>query len=194
MRNGSGAVPGPAAAGGPVQFKEQDLVVEPEPEDDDGEVGGEVQRIMAEYQARIAAEGEYDEAELPGSLVDELEAGQGEDRRTFAAFQARTARAPEQGIRYSSQEGALPLWPSPRAQPEPQDIPPCPHCCQQRRFEFQVMPQLLNFLDLDAEDPTAPDWGTIVVYTCPSSCSAQGEEGEGWLSAYLEEFVWVQPS
>ena len=41
-------------------------------------------RIMAEYQARIAAEGEYDDTELPGSLVDELEAGQGEDRRTFA--------------------------------------------------------------------------------------------------------------
>lgn len=31
-------------------------------------------------------------------------------------------------------------------------------------FEFQVMPQLLNHLGLDAEDPAALDFGTIAVY------------------------------
>ena len=50
----------------------------------------------------------------------------------------------------------------------------------------QVMPQLLNFLGLDTEDKHAPDWGTIVVYSCAASCNAP--------SSYTEEYVWVQPS
>jgi hypothetical protein len=33
-----------------------------------------------------------------------------------------------------------------------------------RRFEFQAMPQLLNYLDIDADDASALDFGTIAVY------------------------------
>lgn len=36
--------------------------------------------------------------------------------------------------------------------------------------------------------------GTIAVYSCPSSCSAAPVEGPAGHSAYVEEFVWVQPS
>jgi hypothetical protein len=54
------------------------------------------------------------------------------------AFQARTALAPEQGLRYCFQPGAAPLWPSASHVPSAADIPPCPHCGAQRRFEFQV--------------------------------------------------------
>ncbi|KIZ05218.1 Programmed cell death protein 2 [Monoraphidium neglectum] len=106
-------------------------------------------------------------------------------------FQARCARAPEQCLRYCFQAGAAPLWPSRSRRPKAGDIPPCPHCGRARQFEFQVMPQLVSFLGEDDEDPQAPDWGTIAVYTCPASC-AVGVQGGG--SAYTEEFVWVQPS
>lgn len=56
------------------------------------------------------------------------------------------------------------------------------------------MPQLLNELNQDELSPSALDWSTLVVYTCPSSCTqgtaaALREHG----SAYVEEFVWVQP-
>lgn len=60
------------------------------------------------------------------------------------------------------------------------------------------MPQLLNNLDVDAADPRAPDWGTVAVYSCAASCDGsvvedQERETVGG-SAYLEEYVWVQPS
>jgi hypothetical protein len=57
---------------------------------------------------------------------------------TLQAFQARTARAPEQVLRYCFQPGAAPLWPSHTHRPEPGDIPLCTHCGAQRQFEFQV--------------------------------------------------------
>jgi hypothetical protein len=36
--------------------------------------------------------------------------------------------------------------------------------------------------------------GTIVVYSCPRSCSARPAEGPEGFSTYVEEYVWVQPS
>lgn len=51
---------------------------------------------------------------------------------------------------------------------------------------LQVMPQLINYLGVDASSNTAPDWGTIAVYSCPASCQTP--------AAYAEEFVWVQAS
>jgi hypothetical protein len=41
-------------------------------------------RLLSNYQSRIAAEGEYDEGELPGDLVDELEAAAGPAQTAFA--------------------------------------------------------------------------------------------------------------
>ena len=74
----------------------------------------------------------------------------------------------------------------------------------------QVMPQLLSYLGVDEDDPSAPDWGTIAVYSCAASCGGGGGGGGGATSvggdgdgcgnggggddsAYAEEFVWVQP-
>ena len=48
----------------------------------------------------------------------------------------------------------------------------------------QVMPQLLNFLNISPDDEHAPDWGTIAVYSCAASCHTA--------VAYTEEHVWVQ--
>jgi pre-rRNA-processing protein TSR4 len=64
------------------------------------------------------------------------------------------------------------------------------------------MPQLLSYLGVDEDDPSAPDWGTIAVYSCAASCDPAGgggggggggEREGGGDSAYAEEFVWVQP-
>jgi len=79
------------------------------------------------------------------------------------------------------------LWVNKGHQLPKEKIPACPHCKAPRRPEFQVVPQILNFLNLD--DPTseeALDFGTIVIYTCSKSCSNVD-------AVYLEEFAWVQP-
>ena len=53
----------------------------------------------------------------------------------------------------------------------------------------QVMPQLLTHLGIDDAREDAPDFATLAVYSCSKSCSALDSDA----SAYLEEFVWVQP-
>ena len=77
------------------------------------------------------------------------------------------------------------------------DISPCAHCGAPRAFEFQVMPQLLHYLrvDADAQMPggrpgeavrlAAMDWGTLAAYTCTKSCDVP-EVG------YVEEVLWRQ--
>jgi pre-rRNA-processing protein TSR4 len=48
------------------------------------------------------------------------------------------------------------------------------------------MPQLLYYLKVDKVGEDSLDWGTLVVYTCPASCTPK--EGSG----YVEEFIWRQ--
>ena len=64
---------------------------------------------------------------------------------------------------------------------------------------LQVMPQLLNVLQLDVmptlkagEAPAAAasiDWGVLAIYTCSRRCtpSISGEP------IYRREFIWAQP-
>lgn len=150
----------------------------------------EVARVLQQYRVRVAEEGELDDEELPPDVVDAVEAIADEGTRAFADFQARVSAAPEQVIRYSFEDGAAPLWPSPSGRPRlPGDVPPCSCCGGPRKFEFQVLPQLLHYLRLNDEDPSAPDWSTLAAYTCAASCSVPA----GADCAYAEEFVWVQP-
>ena len=60
-------------------------------------------------------------------------------------FQERIAKAPSQCIRYCFDEGVEPLLPN-KQYLNLQDIPNCERCGAPRRFEFQVLPQLLHFL------------------------------------------------
>lgn len=67
-------------------------------------------------------------------------------------------------LRYSRDVGAAPCWG--RSNPLPGDIPPCRRCGADRMFEFQVMPQLLSFLDIDDTATQAPDWCVHPSATC----------------------------
>lgn len=75
-----------------------------------------------------------------------------------------------------------PLWVSDEGKPSKDDIPRC-KCGSERVFEFQIMPQLLNYLHVDSLEESA-DWGTLLVYTCAQSC------GDG--SSYQTEYIWKQ--
>ena len=77
-----------------------------------------------------------------------------------------------------------PLWMGAQGMLDRKDVPECPKCGGERKFEFQVMPQLLSVLKQGVNDL---DWGSLVVYSCPNSCG-DGHEG------YFEEFIHYQAS
>ncbi|KAK9819849.1 hypothetical protein WJX72_003204 [[Myrmecia] bisecta] len=185
----------PAEVSGRAVFPEHELVVEPETEEKGTDAAG-VARLLQQYEAMRTSEGELGDADLPAEVLSSVEENMTEERKHFAHFAAVVAREPEQVLRYCVEEGAQPLWPNPAPIPMPADIPACERCGAPRRFEFEVMPQLLNHLGLNHEDPAALDWGAIAVFTCSSSCNANvdgsSEAAASSTSAYLEEFVWVQ--
>ncbi|XP_021889230.1 programmed cell death protein 2 [Carica papaya] len=117
------------------------------------------------------------------SLLDSFE-GDG-DRKSWASFQERIAKAPEQVLRYCRHANAKPLWPMSSGRPSKADIPKCSFCGGPLNFEFQILPQLLYYFDVKNEVDSL-DWATIVIYTCEASCG----DGVG----YKEELAWVQLS
>ncbi|KAL5701015.1 hypothetical protein ACHQM5_026397 [Ranunculus cassubicifolius] len=105
------------------------------------------------------------------------------DKKSWASFQERMAKAPEQVLRYSRK--AKPLWPMSSGRPSNADIPKCNYCDSDMCFEFQILSQLLYYLKVQ-NNANSLDWATIVVYTCSNSCEAS--------ISYKEEFAWVQIS
>lgn len=112
--------------------------------------------------------------------VSEIESVAKKDK-VFRKFQKRINLEPEQVLRYDRH--GEPLWVSAESIPSQADIPLC-KCGARRLFEFQVMPQLLNYLSMDAPRDSV-DWGTLIVYTCADSCTLAN-------SAYIPEFLWKQ--
>ncbi|CAK4608959.1 hypothetical protein LEN26_005760 [Aphanomyces euteiches] len=118
--------------------------------------------------------------------------------KLFLRFQKRIKRSPNQCLRYNY--GGEPLWPSPPPQLE---IPKCP-CGEPRMFEMQLIPttnyflKVENYIEKSIEVANASldendqynskileggmDWQTVVVWSCPPSCSNS-----------FEEFVYVMP-
>ncbi|XP_028903248.1 programmed cell death protein 2 [Ornithorhynchus anatinus] len=161
-------------------FPEYEIVIEAEEPDSDGE--GEEDGDVGGVEDSAA------DPELPGSLgeapeaaLDALAKHESREDRIFQQFKAKTEREPEQILRYG--RGVDPLWISGEGIPQEKDIPPCP-CGARREFEFQVMPQLLNYLKADRLG-TSLDWGVLAVYTCARSCSLA-------TTHYIEEFIWKQ--
>ncbi|TPX69260.1 hypothetical protein SpCBS45565_g02530 [Spizellomyces sp. 'palustris'] len=104
--------------------------------------------------------------------------------KPFLKFQKRISRSPSQVIRYARVSYSLDPTPLYVASTLPPPIPPCPYCNQPRTFEFQLMPQMLNVLDINHYEEHALDWGTVIVYSCAGNC--WGEE------VFREEVVWRQ--
>ncbi|XP_056134894.1 programmed cell death protein 2 isoform X3 [Lampris incognitus] len=112
--------------------------------------------------------------------LEEMALHETEDNKIFQRFKKRIAAEPHQVLRYS--RGGSPLWVLSQHIPSDQDVPPCT-CGAKRIFEFQVMPQLLNSLNVDSTGASI-DWGTLSVYTCSVSCDCE--------NCYYPEFIWKQ--
>lgn len=92
----------------------------------------------------------------------------------FVKFRKVCTREPDQVLRYYK-KGGDPLWISRPGQSlghQLTEIPPCEFCNTQRTFEFQLMPQMLNYFEEDDID-----WGTVLIYTCPNSCKLPDNKG-----------------
>ncbi|KAG7236021.1 hypothetical protein INR49_001419 [Caranx melampygus] len=160
----------PVVTTSPFLFPESELVTEPEEEEHEGK--RKTQRRLKERRRRGTV--------LKGADLEEMAMCETEDNKVFQRFKKKIAPEPHQVVRYS--RGGSPLWISPQHIPSDQDIPPCT-CGAKRTFEFQVMPQLLNSLSVDATGASI-DWGTLAVYTCSISCK-HGDQ-------YCPEFIWKQ--
>lgn len=71
-------------------------------------------------------------------------------------FQAVTSAQAGQVLRYCRDERAEPMWAI--GKPVPSKIPDCERCGACRRFEFQILPQMLAFLGMDDTVEDTPDW------------------------------------
>lgn len=161
-------------------FPENELVVEPEELQSatDPELEPDMERT-AQQRINInvpsIASDCLDEKELEAMAKSESE-----EDRVFQNFKQHIAIEPEQVLRYC--RGGTPLWVSAKNVAQQESIPHCV-CGAERLFEFQVMPQLLNHLNVDTLD-TSIDWGTLAVYTCSENCSTGNK--------YATEFLWKQ--
>ncbi|XP_031489920.1 uncharacterized protein LOC116257375 isoform X2 [Nymphaea colorata] len=146
---------------------------------DDESTYDEVDKKEENYESSLVTIGNT--TEHLTSLLDKFEGD--EDKKHWASFQERIARAPDQVIRYCRDVKAEPLWPGVSGQPSKADVPNCSFCHSPRYFEFQVLSQLLYYFQV-SNDSDSLDWATIAVYTCAASCEAS--------TSYCEEFAWVQ--
>ena len=111
------------------------------------------------------------DAEIGDDVLElENETVTGVDQQ-FLKFQKRISLAPSQVLRYywvdkdTETEGPLFV-----AQDKSEIVVPNCDCGATRKFEFQLMPQLLNHIG------DKVDWGTILIYTCSVDCaSANGK-------------------
>ncbi|XP_048586355.1 programmed cell death protein 2 [Nematostella vectensis] len=162
-----------------VLFPELEIITETEPPEEQFVEKSEEEK-MKEFESMSKSLG------VDSSKDQELErlAELGKEKfvvdKIFKNFKKRVLRCPDQVLRY--QRGGEPLWVSDEYQPRLEDVPKC-QCGSSRQFEFQIMPQLLNYLKVDSVEASM-DWGTIVIFTCSTSC----DEGH----PYHQEFAWKQ--
>ncbi|XP_010268384.1 PREDICTED: programmed cell death protein 2 isoform X2 [Nelumbo nucifera] len=133
------------------------------------------------YSTSLVCNDQMDET--VNSLLESFEGS--DDKKSWASFQERISKAPEQVLRYCRDSKAKPLWPMSSGRPSESDIPKCNYCHGPMHYEFQILPQLLYYFGVK-NDADSLDWATIVAYTCAASCEAS--------TGYKEEFAWVQLS
>ena len=199
-----------------VRLVPQEIVIDEEPSEEECVETKEMldaKRLLEAYQKKAAEAGGADagvgrsgEEEIPQDDDRELDGMKEKVDPTYLNFKVRVGRMKNQALRYNFADGSKPLWMSSKGQCLTADVPKCPRCGAERKFEFQIMPQMLFFLEADAGDSEILeaktlvtqeeaafvhfDWGIMAVFSCAASCSGAVTAATG--GAYAEEFVWLQ--
>lgn len=195
----------PAAGGSDVSSCLQGLSLGESPEDvpvpvlrpffisvvEEADLGGEeddlqhAQQLLQEYERR--------EGVTVGELQDG-EGGSGEEKyektrarhgdAVFSRFMKRISLCPQQILRYC--RGGKPLFISEPPSNMAQLVPACGSCGGSRTFELQLMPALVSLLQRKDGAEAQLEFGTLLVYTCRSSCWTAGS------GSALDEFCFIQ--
>lgn len=103
----------------------------------------------------------------------------------FSRFMKTISVCPQQILRY--RRGGKPLFISEPPSNMAQLVPACVSCGGPRTFELQLMPALVSLLQRkDGSTETELEFGTVLVYTCTSSCWSPGS------GSAVGEFCFVQ--
>eukprot|EP00054_Salpingoeca_dolichothecata_P023867 m.160708 g.160708 ORF g.160708 m.160708 type:complete len:349 (+) comp24829_c0_seq26:3-1049(+) len=160
---------------GNLVFPEFELVVEPEPEEEEKTE----EEKLADFKKFSKVVSDVDK-HVTEKDMDSIE---NKIDMTLATFRERIDREPTQVLRFC--RTGSPLFIGTQDQPDQDSIPSCPLCHSPRIFEFQIMPQVLNHLKLNESIQSHSfDWGVLAVYTCEKSCDIQG---------YVPEVIWHNP-
>lgn len=122
-------------------------------------------------------------------LNDAIGSSQNQDKH-YIRFLTRVELAKDQVLRYSRWNEKNVLWVHSDKILDDDAVPACPHCGGERKFEFQVLPQLLFYLHVDQKSSLSEisekscEWGTLAIYTCVNSCPLENK--------YVEEFLHYQ--
>lgn len=166
----------------PSVYPMYEVVVEEEPRADSNEKDAAAADRETLFESN---DDELDEA-LEQDDLNDMVGAKNRDTKTDAttdAFFVRVGRAKDQCIRYHQWHDESPLWLS--SNNVPSTIPDCPCCGAPRKFEFQLMPQLLHYLKRSDENVNGISKqqkealmaaSTIVEKTDPSQMPAEFKE------------------
>ncbi|KAI3657522.1 hypothetical protein MP638_001215 [Amoeboaphelidium occidentale] len=124
---------------------------------------------------------------------EEYEKASADVDKAFLKFQKKLKHNRKQVIRYyrtfteDDNDGSWlePLWVADQGKLTREDVPNCELCGSQRTLEMQIMPQMLNYLDIDHVNPNAIDFGTLLIYSCDKNCSEFLNDGRSWTSEFI---------
>ncbi|KAN0041195.1 hypothetical protein ACTFIV_003731 [Dictyostelium citrinum] len=112
--------------------------------------------------------------------------------KSLIYFKRVVEKDQDQILRYSKDSNYPILWVSDTDQ-APSPIPPCSNCGSNRKFEFQILPQLLYFLGMDsslANNASDIDFGILSIYTCESSCQIKSTNSSS--PSFVKELIFKQ--
>jgi len=112
----------------------------------------------------------------------------------FLYFKRIITQHKDQILRYSREQDYPIIWVSEENKVKSEEIGTCSCCGGERKFEFQILPQLLHFiLDSTNSDPNSNeiDFGILNIYTCVNSCEYKSSSTTKPLN-YVQEFIFKQ--
>lgn len=164
-----------------ILFPEYEVVIETE---DNNSVNSDEDNLEKEKE-EVEKYEEMKKSGKAGTLQNEdvqselLNLVNNKEDETFIEFRLIIDKYPDQILRYN--RGGEVLYIS--SENKVKEVPKCAECGADRQFEFQIMPQLLNFMGFK-DTFKCIDWGILAIYTCTKSCTSK--------QGYSKEFVWKQ--
>lgn len=161
-------------------FPEYEIVIEREDKEDTNNSNDLIkeEEEIKKYETMVQKNeaGIFQNEDVQNELLNM--ANQQEDE-TFSKFHTTIKKYPDQILRYDRGGNILYISGSNKIS----EVPKCSECNGERQFEFQIMPQLLNFLDFE-NTLKCIDWGILAVFTCIKSCMPK--------NGYSLEYIWKQ--